>query len=76
MKPSHGQHNDFLAHRPLPGVAFGHNDAVEIIGGELTGETGSIISVEQLGADPVYLVELGSGNDAVIRQAHLRLLEA
>ena len=76
MKLSHDQHNDFLAHRPLPGVAFEHNDAVEVIGGEYAGDSGSIVSVEQLGDNPVYLVELGPGQDAVISQSFLRLVEA
>lgn len=76
MKPSHDQHNDFLAHKPIPGVSFEHNDAVEIIGGEHAGGSGSIVSVEEIGDDPIYLVELGSGQDAVISQSLLRLVEA
>jgi hypothetical protein len=76
MKPSHDQHNDFFAHRPLPGVAFEHNDAVEIIGGEHAGDSGAIISLEELGESPAYLVELASGQDAVIGQPFLRLAGA
>ena len=76
MKPTQDQHNDFFANRPLPGVAFEHNDAVEVTGGEHAGDSGAIISVEELGDDPVYLVELGSGQDAVISQSLLRLVEA
>jgi ribosomal protein S4E len=76
MKPSHDQHNDFLAHRPLPGVAFEHNDTVAVMGGAHAGDSGSIVSVEELGQDPIYLVELSSGQDAVISQSLLRLVEA
>jgi len=76
MKPTHEQHNDFFAHTPLPGVRFEHNDAVEIVGGDHLGESGSIVSVELLGDDPHYLVELGSGQDAVISQSFLRLPDA
>lgn len=76
MKPSHDQHNDFLAHRSLPGVAFEHNDSVEVIDGEHVGDFGAIVSVERLGDDPIYLVELGSGQEAVISQSLLRLAEA
>jgi transcription elongation factor len=76
MKPSHEQHNDFFAHKLLPGVVFEHNDAVEVIGGEYAGDSGSIVSVEQLGDNPVYLVELDSRQDAVIVQSLLRLVEA
>ncbi len=76
MKPSHDQHDDFLARRPLPGVAFEHNDPVEVIGGGHVGDSGAIVSVERLGDDPAYLIELGSGQDAVISQSLLRLVEA
>ena len=73
MKPTHDQHNDFFAHRPLPGLVFEHDDFVMIVGGDHAGDSGSIISVEELGVDPLYLVELASGQDAVIRQSLLRL---
>ena len=76
MKPSHDQQDDFFAHRPLPGVAFQHNDAVEVVGGEHTGDSGAIVSVEELGDDPAYLVELASGQDAVISQSLLQLAAA
>ena len=76
MKPNSDQHNDFFAHMPLPGVTFEHNEAIEIIGGDHAGEFGSIISVELLGDDPSYLVELGSGRDVVISQSLLRTAEA
>lgn len=76
MKPTHDQHNDFLAHGALPEVRFEHNDAVEIIGGDHVGESGSIIGVELLGGNPGYLVELGPGQDVVIGQSFLRLAEA
>ena len=71
MKLSHDQHNDFLAHKSRHGVSFGHNDAVEIMGGEHAGDSGSIVSLEELGEDPLYLVELASGQDAFIRQSFL-----
>ena len=76
MKPSHQQRNDFLAHRPLPGVQFEHNTYVRVVGGTYQGDAGSIISVEELGSDPLYLVELESGKDARISQSALRLPDA
>lgn len=76
MSPSHDQQNDFFGHRPIPGVAFEHDDAVEVTGGEHAGDSGAIISVEELGDDPAYLVELSSGQDAIIRQSLLRLAAA
>ena len=76
MKPSSDQHNDFFARRPVPGVVFQHNDAVLVASGVHAGSAGSVISIEELGDDPVYLVELGSGQDAKIRQSLLRAGEA
>ncbi len=72
MKPTIAQHNDFLAHRRLDGVAYEHNDYVCVIAGEHKGDSGSIVSVEQLGDDPVYLVELESGRDAYVSQSALK----
>jgi ribosomal protein S4E len=75
MKPTDKQHDDFLAHRPIPGLVFEHNDAVDVIGGQHVGDSGSIVSVEALGDDPTYLVELNSGKDAQIRQSLLRSVD-
>lgn len=72
MKPTSDQCNDFLAHRPVPGVAFEHNDSVLVISGVHAGSGGAIISIEELGDDPAFRVELGSGQDVVIRQSLLR----
>jgi len=76
MKPTHQQHTDFFAHRPLPGVLFEHNMHVSVIGGAKQGAAGFIISVEELGSDPVYLVELETGEEAFISQSSLRLPDA
>jgi len=75
MRPTHEQSNAFLAHEPLPGVAFEHNDYVGVVSGEHAGDSGSLISVEQLGQDPIYLVELESNRDALIPQSCLTLVE-
>jgi hypothetical protein len=71
MKTTLQQHNQFLARQPLPGVLFAHNALVEVVSGEYVGDTGSVISVEELGNDPLLLVELERG-DAHIRQSNLR----
>jgi len=76
MKPTHQQRNDFLARLPLPGVRFEHNTYVNVVAGTWQGDAGSIISVEELGDDPLYLVELESGKDALISQSSLRLPDA
>jgi hypothetical protein len=71
-KPTLEQHDDFLAHRPLPGVAFAHDDLVTITRGEHAGNVGSLIRVEQLGDDPVYLVEIDSGFEVEVAQSGLQ----
>jgi len=76
MKPTHQQHNDYLSHEPVPGVSFAHNSYVAIVAGVHTGKSGSLISVESLGNDPVYLVELESGEDVLVPQSCLRAHEA
>ena len=72
MKPTFAQHNDFLAHRRIDGVAFEHDDYVHIIAGEHKGKKGSVISVEEIGEDPVYLVELEVGSDTLVPQSVIK----
>jgi transcription elongation factor len=71
MKPTMGQHNDFLAHKPIEGVCFEHNDYVRIVSGEHQGKNGSLVSVEELGEDPLFLLELDSGFDVHVRQSQI-----
>jgi ribosomal protein S4E len=76
MKPTFQQHNDFLDLKPIPGVALQHNDFVMVVGGEHIGDSGSIVSVENLADDPTYLVELEKfRGDALIRQSDLQFVE-
>ena len=76
MKPTHQQQNDYLSREPVPGVAFAHNSFVAIVAGEHTGKSGSLVSIEGLGNDPLYLVELESGTDVLVPQSCLRVHEA
>jgi hypothetical protein len=71
MKPTLDQHNDFLAHKPIPGIAFEHNESVSITSGEHEGKRGSLVSVEELGPDPLYTLELQSGFDVQVRQSQI-----
>jgi hypothetical protein len=75
MKPSSDQHNAFLAGAVLPGVTFVHNQYVEVVSGQYCGSRGSILSVEELGSDPLLLVELDPGGDVELRQSCIRLLK-
>ena len=56
-----GQGDRWLAGEPIQGVQLEHRAAVEIIGGPHAGQTGSVAFLMSLDADPLYLVELGSG---------------
>lgn len=75
MKPTFQQHNAFLSGEELPGVSLRLNDPVRVVGGEYSGRGGAVISVEVLGSDPTYLVELDSGEDALIPQSLLIVAE-
>jgi hypothetical protein len=71
MKPPIDHHNTFLAHKPIDGVRFEHNDPVRIVAGEHKGKNGSLVSVEEIGEDPLYLLELDSGFDVRVRQSEI-----
>ena len=75
MRPTSHQHAAFVSGEALPGVAYKHNAAVRVTAGDCVGELGAIVSVEELGSDPIYLVELGSGKDVRVRQSCLDQLE-
>ena len=74
MKPTPQQHAEFVEGDRLPGVAFRINDAVHVVGGEYAGRHASVIGVDSLGDDPLYLVELESGADALVRQSSLEFV--
>jgi ribosomal protein S4E len=76
MRPTLEQSNAFLAHQPVVGVSFEHNAYVRVVDGEHAGDSGSLVSVEELGEDPVYLVELESNQDALVPHSCLRVAAA
>ncbi len=59
----------------LPNVRFRYNDLVKVTGGPHAGMAASVISLETLGADPTYLVELTSGADRILPSSQLMPLE-
>ena len=65
------QCDDFLAGRPVPGVAFAHDDLVTIGTGEQAGNVGSILALVDLCEDPVYRVEIDSGFEVDVAQSNL-----
>ena len=70
-EPTPQQLQDFLAGRPLPGVAFAHDDLVVIGAGEQAGNVGSLVALVALGDDPVYRVEIDSGFEVDVAQSNL-----
>jgi ribosomal protein S4E len=62
------------AGKPVDGVHFGHDDLVTLLAGEHTGNVGSLVSIEQLEPEVVFLVEIDSGFNVPARQADLELV--
>lgn len=69
------QHNDFLAHKPIEGVRFEHNDSVRIVAGEHKGKNGSLVGIEELGGDPLFVLELETGFDTRVRQSQIERVD-
>lgn len=65
---------EFSDTTPLPGVVLQHNDYVKVVSGAHVGDAGSIVSVEEIGSDPEFVVELESGEDAGIHQSNLEFV--
>lgn len=76
MKPSLLEANAFLSGELLQVCRYRHNDYVRVVNGPHSGDAGSLVSIEELGADPLFLVELESQQDSVIGQSALELIEA
>jgi hypothetical protein len=74
--PSLDVSNDFLAHRPVPGVRFEHNNYVRVTFGPHAGEYGSLVCIISLGIDPCFVLESESGQDLEVLQSQLELVEA
>lgn len=60
---------------PLPGVLFAYNTMVEIASGPDQGKRGWLVTLE-LQADPIYTVELESGEGVNVAQSLLRAAPA
>jgi hypothetical protein len=67
--------NDFLAHKPIPGIRFEHNDSVRVISGEHQGKVGSLVCINSLVEYPVFTLELDSGFDIVVLQSEIERID-
>lgn len=64
----------FYAGRRSSEVPLCVNDSVRIVHGPLSGTAAAVISIESVGVDPEFLVELGgSGGDVVLPLSALAL---
>lgn len=63
--------NTFLAHHPIPGVLFEHNDYVQVVAGRHKGQTGSLVSILSLEPEPSFILESESGSDLRVLQSEL-----
>jgi hypothetical protein len=58
-------------HQPIAGVAFLLNDSVRVVSGPYAGHEAAIITLLQLGPDPLYDIELGDGRTVSTSQSAL-----
>jgi hypothetical protein len=70
-QPTSQQLQDFRDGRPVPGVAFAHDDLVTIGAGDQAGNVGSIVALVDVCEDPVYRVEIDSGFEVDVAQSNL-----
>jgi len=61
----------FNRREPVGGLAFLLNDSVKVVSGPHRGATGSVIAVHELTPRPIYVVELGTGQDVHLAQSEL-----
>ncbi|MDH5632923.1 MAG: hypothetical protein OEZ10_08000 [Gammaproteobacteria bacterium] len=71
MKPTIQQHNDFLSHLPVDGLDLEHNDPVLVVNGMNKGKRGVVVSIIELGEDPLLIIELETGKDVEEKQTNI-----
>ena len=63
----------WLAGGSLDGVAYALNDAVILLEGDHAGQAGTVVALQSLAPEPLYVVQLGgSGEDVGALQSSLR----
>ena len=66
----------FLDGEEIPDVSFRHNDAVRMIRGAHAGALGAIIMLLSLDPEPLFVVELASGQDVEASQSEIVSVDA
>jgi hypothetical protein len=67
--------NAWRAHQTIYGVNFAHDDLVTILAGEHAGNVGSLVSIEQLEPEVIFLIEIDSGFNVAARQSEIELTD-
>jgi hypothetical protein len=62
----------WMAGGSLEGVGYALNDAVVVLEGEHAGQAGAVVALQSLAPEPLYLVELRSGEHVGALQSSLR----
>ena len=60
-----------LGHSPIGEISFWRNDAVVIKEGHFHELFGAVVSLKDVGADPVYVVQLSDGQRVDVVQSNL-----
>jgi ribosomal protein S4E len=71
VRPNPEQITAFLSGERVGSARFQMNDYVIVTSGEHSGQSGSIVSLELLDADPLYLLETESGADVGVRESEI-----
>jgi hypothetical protein len=66
----------FLASEPIEGVVFLLNDSVEVITGPHCGARGAVVGLDALTPEPIYVVELGNGQDVHLKESEIAARES
>ena len=64
----------FFNRENIRSVEYRHNDYIRVIDGQYEGRNGSLISLEAITPEPIFLVELEDGGDVEVRQSELRFI--
>jgi len=67
----HEKQNQWILGGKLPGVGFAINQRVRVTSGPDAGTQGALISIYDLGDDPLFAVETDDGGDRTLRQSQL-----
>lgn len=61
----------WLAGEPVDGISFAHHERVRIVQGPHAGVVGTVALLLGVTPEPSYLISLGTGGDARVRQSGL-----